>query len=261
MTLIEVLVTMSVIAVLASLVVPKLAGARAGAMAVMCKSNLNQVVRANLYYADENDGYHCPGAINLKPKPGVQANLHRWFGTRSTTAEAFDPRGGALTPYLGEDGAIRQCPSFQAEEVARRGEGFERACGGYAYNNAFVGRQVRQRASGAYELLRDDAGAAVHVVRRPAETAMFADAAFAENTLVEYSFIEPRFHPSYPAFRADPSTHFRHRGSANIGWVDGHVDARGMTFTWRSGVYAADPGDYDIGWFGETDDNKYYDLD
>jgi len=256
MTLLEVLVVMSVIAMLASILLPSMAGARESARAIMCKSNLSQIVRANLYYADDNDSYFCPGATGMR-----SGNLQRWFGTRLTQHDPFDPRYGPITPYLGDTGAVRQCPDFPLDEIRKTSSGFEVGCGGYGYNQAFIGREILQRPSGEYEVLDDRAGAKTHEVKRPAETVMFADAAFAGAGLIEYSFIEPRFHPEYPLYRADPSIHFRHRGTASLGWVDGHVDAWKMTFTWKSGFYPADPERYDIGWFGTSDDNKYFDLD
>ena len=77
--------------------------------------------------------------------------------------------------------------------------------------------------------------------------------------MIEYSFAEPRFHPQYGS-RADPSIHFRHHGTANIAWCDGHVSRKTRTFSWSSGFYAGDPERFNIGWFGETDDNSAFDL-
>jgi len=248
-TLIELLVVMGMIALLTSILLPSMAGARASAHRVLCSTNLAQVVRADLYYADENDNSFCPGALDFGK------NLHRWHGTRTNTHEAFDPTDGPLTPYLGENGLIRQCPAFPVEEIVKHGDDFERGAGGYGYNNRYIGMQV------PYTPESHRSGVQTHQVKRPAETVMFADTAFAANSLIEYSFVEPRFHPEYPLFRTDPSIHFRHRGAANVGWVDGHVDSQMMTFTWKSGMYPADPKRYDIGWFGDSDDNRLYDLD
>ncbi len=262
-TMIEILVVAGVIAILASILLPSLASARASASAVMCKSNLAQVVRANLYYADENESTYCAGAEAMRPTPARRRgiNLHRWYGTRARRNEPFQPSGGPLTPYLGKDGRIRQCPAFPAEEIARESGGFERGAGGYGYNNAFVGMQVHHEASGEYTVISDAGGARTHWVKKPSATVMFADAAFAGRTLIEYSFVEPRYQPQFPRFRADPSIHFRHRVRANVGWVDGHVDARNMTFTSSSGIYSIPAKRYDIGWFGERDDNSLFDLE
>lgn len=89
---------------------------------------------------------------------------------------------------------------------------------------------------------------------------MFTDSAFAEKRLIEYSFAEPRFHPSSLAARADPSIHFRHAQRANVAWCDGHVTSERRTYSWSSGIYPGDPDRWGIGWFGETDNNSLFDL-
>jgi prepilin-type processing-associated H-X9-DG protein len=113
---------------------------------------------------------------------------------------------------------------------------------------------------GRCALVTDLAGAYVDSVLRPAETVMFTDAAFVpREELVEYSFAEPRFDPVYGS-RCDPSIHFRHRRRANVGWCDGHVSHERRAFTWSSGFYEGDPDRRDIGWFGDSDDNRCFDL-
>lgn len=252
-SLLEMLVVMAIIAVLAGLLVPGLSAARGQAQAVVCRSNISQIMLANAYYAEENERRYVPGASDFRK------NLHRWHGSRERITEAFDSSTGPLVPYLGPDGRIRQCPTFPAEEVAAESGGFERGNGAYGYNNAYIGVQVARRPTGRYVVADDRAGALADQIGRPAETVMFTDAAFAADALIEYSFAEPRFHPGR-AFRMDPSIHFRHRGLTNVGWVDGHVDAARRTYTWSSGLYLADPERLNIGWFGDRDDNGLFSL-
>ncbi len=260
MTLIEVLVVVSMISLLVSLLLPGLAAARQQAHSVVCRSNIQQIMLANTYYSQDHNGTYCPGASDML------SNLHRWHGQRDRASEPFDPTRGPLVPYLGSDGVIRQCPSFPSGEIAKESGGFERGNGGYGYNNAFLGVQLRRYPSGEHVVIEDQAGVQADRVRRSAQTLMFADCAFAvagraaASGLIEYSFAEPRFHPQYPRWRADPSIHFRHRGLANVGWCDGHVDSRTRTFTWSSGLYPGDPGQHHIGWFGHSDDNSLFDL-
>jgi len=253
-TIIELLVVMGILALLAAILLPGVSAAREHAKALMCRSNIGQIMLANDYYADENGGVYCPGAARFRK------NLHRWHGARNEVNEPFDSKSGPLVPYLGPEAAVRQCPVFAAKEIGAEGGSFERGNGGYGYNNAFVGVQLTQLASGEYLVSTDLAGTWKSRIKRPADTVMFTDSAFAGSRLIEYSFAEPRFHPQYPTFRMDPSIHFRHRESANVGWCDGHVDARRRTFTWSSGIYRSDPDPFDVGWFGETDDNGLFDL-
>lgn len=253
-TLIEVLTVVGIIALLLAMLLPGLSAARGQAKGVVCRSNIRQIAIANGYYAEDNSRVYCPGAAEFLE------NLHRWHGTRDRPSEAFDSSRGPLVVYLGPDGMIRRCPTFPAKEVAAESGGFEQSNGGYGYNNAFIGMQLKQYPSGEYVVSDDRAGAAADWVQRPAETIMFTDCAFAASTLIEYSFAEPRFHPQFPDFRADPSIHFRHRKQANVAWCDGHVDSRIRSFTWSSGLYIGDPNRLDIGWFGQTDDNSLFDL-
>jgi prepilin-type processing-associated H-X9-DG protein len=253
-TLVEVLVVSGIILLLLSMLLPGLSGARVQAKAVMCRSNIRQIVIANRYYADDHSGIYCPGASDFR------RNLHRWHGTRDQASQPFDSSRGPLVPYLGPDGLIRQCPAFPVDDGTVETRGFERGNGGYGYNNAFIGVQLAQYPSGLHLVVEDRAGAKADWVQRPADTIMFTDSGFAASGLIEYSFAEPRFHPQFPTFRADPSIHFRHRNHANIAWCDGHVDSHSRTFTWRSGLYRSDPERLNIGWFGQADDNSMFDL-
>lgn len=253
-SVLEVLVVMSIIGFLASILLPSLSSAREQARTVVCASNLQQILLANAFYAEDHKGVYCPGASEFLK------NLHRWHGLRQSANQPFKSDSGPLVPYLGKDGLIRKCPTFPSNEIAEVSGGFERGNGGYGYNNAFIGVRVRQWSPGTFTVLSDRAGALRSHVRRPAQTLMFSDAAFAGVALIEYSFAEPRFFPQYPTFRAEASVHFRHRKLANVAWCDGHVDAHRRTLTVTSGLYPTDPGRLDIGWFGKADDNSLFDL-
>ena len=253
-TLLETLVVLGIIVLLASMLLPGLSSARAQAKSVVCRSNISQIMHASRYYVADYGGVYCPGASD------ILANLDRWHGRRDKPSEAFDSGRGPLVSYLGSEAKIRQCPAFPADEIAAYSGGFERGNGGYGYNNAFIGVQTMQYASGEYEITNDRAGAVADWVVRPAETILFTDTAFAATQLIEYSFAEPRFHPQWPTFRADPSIHFRHRGLTNVGWCDGHVDSHRRTAFWSSGMYKADPNRLHLGWFDQADDNSLFDL-
>jgi len=253
-TILEVLVVLSVIALLASLLLPGLAQAREQAKAVICGSNIKQIMLANTLYAEDFSGIYSPGASDFLH------NLDRWHGHREQVDSPFDSSRGPLVDYLGAGRAIRQCPTFASAEIGMEQGGFERGNGGYGYNNAYIGVQSSYAADGSYSVSNDRAGVPVVRVARPPATIMFTDAAFAADALIEYSFAEPRFHPGFPTARTDPSIHFRHNEHATVGWVDGHVDRPQRTFTHHSGFYPTDPEQHALGWFGQADDNSLFDL-
>ena len=101
---------------------------------------------------------------------------------------------------------------------------------------------------------------------------MFADTAMTELDVtpyyLEYSFAEPRhFVINGLADETDsiwgtpsPSIHFRHRGKANIGWVDGHVTDRPMGDFGELNVYGVRSIDMMINWFDPMD-NRLFDLE
>jgi prepilin-type processing-associated H-X9-DG protein/prepilin-type N-terminal cleavage/methylation domain-containing protein len=247
-TLIELLVVVGSVALLLALLLPGLSGARDQAKLAVCGSNLRQLALANAMYGQDSGGVFVPGAADFR------RNRNRWHGTRDKLNQAFDSARGPLAAYLGVDGSVRGCPAFAPEKL-----GFEKGNGGYGYNNGYVGVQTAGDAKGNILVATDLAGAPVHQIKRAADTLMFADAAFVDGSLIEYSFAEPRFHPQFQT-RADPSIHFRHAGRANIAWCDGHVTSERRTFSHSSGIYEGDPGRHDIGWFGQSDDNTYFDL-
>ena len=263
-TLVEVLVVAGIASMLVWLALPGVTGARVQARAVACRSNLHQLALSNLFYAQDHAGTFVPGASEfIRPAESTSkgtGNLNRWHGWRPKSNQPFDPSRGPLAPYIGADGGVRQCPAFIVTELVAGKSGFERGCGGYGYNNRYVGRRTVEREDGPQIVTDDRAGAALHTIKRPAETIMFADAAFVTTGLTEYSFAEPRFHPESPANRADPSIHFRHGDRASVAWCDGHVDEHKRTFTWSSGLYSADPAPLHVGWFGTSDDNGWFDL-
>lgn len=258
-TLIELLVVVAIIGVLLGVLLPSLGRARRAALATECASNIRQLQLASDLYASDHDERFMPGAAAVET-----TNLRRWHGARRSPGEPFTPRGGPITPYLDESGgAVRACPAFAPviESLAARGIGFERGCGGYGYNNAYVGveRRPARADPDVWELVTDTAGAPRARFASPAATVGFADAALAADELIEYSFVEPPFWPHLPQYRPDPSCHFRHEGRAAVAWLDGHVSHERMTHTESSALYTAHPRDFAIGWFGDAGSNALFD--
>jgi len=260
-TLLELLASIAVIALLISILTPAIAGARRAGQMTVCSSNIRQLQLANDLYAHDHGERCLTGAAEFET-----GNLHRWHGARDDVGESFDSERGDITPYLGGDGssqAVRSCPTFAhtLESLHEKSKGFESGNGGYGYNNAFLGKQRRLSAGGNWTVVDDTSGSKRTVFANPTATVAFADAALAENELIEYSFIEPRRWPDRPRFRPDPSTHFRHDGRASVAWLDGHVSNESLHFTRGSGVYQCKPSKFGIGWFGERDDNSLYDYE
>lgn len=257
-TLVELLIVIAIIALLIGTLVPALGRSRASAQQIACASSIRQLVLAVALYAHDHDDLAPPGASQFQTR-----NLHRWHGSRPTISDPFTPAGAPITPYLDDSAAtsaaLRACPTFKPtlDALNAAHTGFERSCGGYAYNNAFLGADRAQRTPGVWTIRTDRHGSRLSRFRAPASAVAFTDGAFAADTLIEYSFIEPPFWPHAPGARPDPSTHFRHLKSATVAWLDAHITTEPMSHTQSSGLYTANPADLDIGWFG-PDDNSFF---
>ncbi|UCE99307.1 MAG: type II secretion system protein [Planctomycetota bacterium] len=258
-SMVELLVVISTIGLLMAVSVPALVTARSGAQIAVCRSNLRQLVLANMGYSDEHDGFCVPAASDIWDGAG---GYERWHGVRDDKDEAFDPCRGPLAGYLA-GGQVKECP---AKVKFTRGQkwkdSFEKGCGGYGYNMTYLGSCLW--LSGLDFKDRYGRTARITTISKPYETLMFADTGFnQDDKLIEYSFAEPYFwvyDGRVMGFHPLPSIHFRHRGGVNIGWSDGHC-------SWREkadceGTKAYDEGfdRMDLGWF-EPLDNSLFDLD
>ena len=226
-TLIELLVVISIIGLLMSILLPSLGAVRAQGRGVVCKANIRQLAIANLGYASENDEHFVAAASDLWDTDG---GLHRWHGVRESADEAFDAAKGPLASYL-DNGQVKECPENVVFHKGRTwNESFEKGCGGYGYNMAYLGSTLwRSGIATIPEWQKCYAKTTKTTqVARSSETLMFADTAYLQNgNLIEYSFAEPRYWllDGVPDLSATPvpTMHFRHSLKSNIAWADGHV--------------------------------------
>jgi len=260
-TLIEMLVVISVIAILMAILMPSLSRARSQAMSVVCSSNLRQLVLANVGYATENGGSFVPGASDIWDNSGH----HRWHGVRDDLNEAFDAKRGPLAEYLA-DGKVKECPgAIDLVKSKQWNVSFEKGCGGYGYNMTYLGSRLWQEGYHYGQKESYEQTTRMSEVAKPFATLMFADCAFYQHGkyAIEYSFAEPRFWVSggrvWTSSMPSPSIHFRHKGRANVGWADGHVESRLMwDFTGGNDFYEK-CAEMNLGWFDPVD-NSLFDL-
>jgi len=263
-TLVELLVVIAIVALLMAILVPALASARSGARKLVCKSNIRQLLLANIAYAGENDGFYAAAASDMPDDSG----LHRWHGVREALGEPFEPKRGPLAGYLA-NGEVKECPqrvNFVKSEDWDTS--FELGCGGYGYNMTYIGSRMWQSGLDSPEAFRAAYARTTRAteVARPAETLMFADTAMSNDgkSYIEYSFAwQP--HTVYAGkvmkyLYMSPSIHFRHRGRANVGWVGGHVEEKQMANFEDTNVYGADSAAMNLGWFDPVD-NTLFDLE
>jgi len=168
-TLVELLVVISIIAILLSVLMPCLAKARQQGRQAVCASNIRQLFLANSGYAIENRGYYVLAAEK------INKNLHRWHGVRTNVNKPFNPLKGPLKAYL-SDGQVKRCPAFKENNyltTAGQSLNFEAGCGGYGYNDEYIGGRSDSfgtMGGSEYSARNSD-------IKTAAQTVMFAETA------------------------------------------------------------------------------------
>ena len=103
-TLVELLISVSVISIILSMVMPVLSHARTGARTVKCLGQLRQLGAAWQLYADDYRGY-CMPQVWFKAKPPVY-----WWGANGDPA---DYEAGLVYPYIEMEAGLNNvfdCP-------------------------------------------------------------------------------------------------------------------------------------------------------
>lgn len=189
-TLIEMLVTMAVIAILAAVLLPVFIAARQAAKRAACLSNQRQLGLAWRMYAEDSDERACPSyyfangaeyAWDFHLAPGVA-------------------KPGLLGPYA-VDGRLMACTVFF-------GNAWNRPHTGYAYNATYIGGDP---PLGKHPVTLSTIGS-------PARTAIFADGGYG-NPVNAQNYLRA---PSDPLFIAG-KVHFRHSATAVVVEADGHA--------------------------------------
>lgn len=242
-TLIELLVVIAIIAILIALLLPAVQQAREAARRTQCKSRLKQIVLALHNYAEVHGEMMMPYVIEdsermnyLSTFSGNQGTAQFWFGNvdydEPNIQEQLDYTQGPLASYMETNYTAFQCPDFgptQMDTVR-----FGKPASGFAFNGYELSRDsgiawlpptwsAQPNPEPATRRFRD--------VAQMTQTIAFADSA--QVKMVTFSPPSFSFEENWildAPSRNFPNVHFRHNDSANVAFLDGHVETFGRNF-------------------------------
>jgi len=253
-TLIELLVVIAIIAILAGMLLPALKAAQSRGRGISCTGNLSQMIKANSSYTSDY-GYYMPTYASSVTMAGTGI---LWIGNRAS-GDLINMSEGFMAPYLAGNTAVLVCPGWKIPVTDRTAVTLG---AGYGYNVLGVGSWGYLTGS----LYGSGAGMKPEKIEDPSKTVAYADTCngqTTQTTLVGFSFLYPYYtvsasgnlHSLVPggANSRGDNVHFRHSGSANVAWVDGHSSSEKPTRLKSHNLARTEL----IGNFGPSDNTLY----
>lgn len=230
-TLVELLVVIAIITVLASLILPALARARARAQGSFCLNNTRQLAVAWMLYADDHQGklaYNLEKSAALVTAAGAPTMADNWvnnvltWGTESDNTNAQKMVATGIGPYTRNVASIYRCPSDYVLSQQQQPLGWPFRVRSYSMN-AMVGDAGSVSSSGYNNNNPDYIQFFKSTsISRPSDIFVFLDEH--PDSIDDGYFIN---NGETKAWRDVPASY--HDGAASFSFADGHSE----THHWR----------------------------
>lgn len=243
-TLIELLVVIAIIAILAGMLLPALASAKAKAHSAICRNNQKQLHLTWVLYAEDYSDQLAPngiisGAANVNPKDMMWVIGHDHSKTAIfTNHEALVDRNLSLfAPYLNSKGTYR-CPA-DSKKIGTRTIPNVRS---YAMN-AYIASTATPPNYDPFTLEREfQSYKKASDFQNPAETFLFMDV---NPDTVCMPHFRVLMRPDAQMWFHVPST--LHKMAGVVSFADGHVDGRKWPTLVKSAIRSNSPHNHPAG--------------
>lgn len=225
-TLIELLVVIAILGILASLVLPAMARAKAKALGVLCLNNSRQLILGWTMYASDNEDrlvYNLDADHASRTGPASLdinwvSNVMTWELEADNTNTAFLDKA-RLTPYVGRNGGLYRCPSDRVLSDVQKSAGWSARVRSVSMN-AMVGDPGESLQGGTnvnnpefLQFLKSSE------VRSPARIFVFTDEH--PDSIGDGYFLN---RPDPVEWVHLPASY--HNGAASLSFADGHAEVR-----------------------------------
>ncbi|GEM_PF-1433098 len=234
-TLVEVLVTISVIALLIGLLVPGLAHARHVARGLSCGAQQRGLVQAWTMYANDFCERAMPLAYTSAADVGPGGMARYWWGSHGTASTPPEFEKGFIAGYLDASLAERsvfECAAQAFGTYTPQGPGARWPTSTYGYNGYFL---TPSRTPGYDAVIGNRPWQRLGDLRQPSALIVFADTMIRQGNILKNSaLLDPPvlyIGSNAWAWNGSPTTAFRH----SIRRTDGRGSSTGTTASTSGG--------------------------